>query len=635
MPFFEAEIKSWEDYIDAYERSERSNAVFWASVAETFHWHERWHTVVEGDFSHGETRWFSGGRTNLCYNCLDRHLPELAKKPALIWEPNDPQDEGVTLSYEQLHDRVCRFARVMDQLGVKKGDRVCLYMPMTPEAVIAMLACVRIGAVHTVVFGGFSTAALADRINDAQCKLLITADGAYRGDKIVPLKFMADRAFFDCLSVEATIVVRRTGEEVNLAANEYWWHEVMEKQKPERPAEMMDAEAPLFILYTSGSTGKPKGVLHTVGGYMTYVGYSFRNVFQPKKDDVFWCTADVGWITGHSYAVYGPLLNGATTLLFEGVPNWPDGGRFWDVCDKHKVNIFYTAPTAIRSLMTFGDKQFENKSLASLRALGTVGEPINVEAWEWYHQKVGKGKLPITDTWWQTETGGIMLAPLAGVSPAVPTYATFPLPGIFPALLDGEGRELAYDGQTIYGNLCVSRPWPGLARTTYGDHSRFVATYFSPYPGYYFTGDGCFRDEHGYRITGRVDDVINVSGHRIGTAEVENAINEHPTALESAVVGFPHDLKGQGVHAFVLVVETPENPEKLADEVRAEVVKHIGSFAKPERITFVHGLPKTRSGKIMRRILRKIAAGETDDFGDVSTLLDPAVVHDIAGMKHY
>ncbi|MCS7086255.1 MAG: acetate--CoA ligase, partial [Bacteroidia bacterium] len=485
------------------------------------------------------------------------------------------------------------------------------------------------------VFGGFSTAALAERINDAQCKLLITADGALRGDKIVPLKFTADRALFDCPSVKATVVVRRTGEEINLQANEYWWHEIIEGRPADRPAEVMDAKDPLFILYTSGSTGKPKGVLHAVGGYMVHVGYSFRNVFQPRKDDVFWCTADVGWITGHSYSLYGPLLNGTTTLFFEGVPNWPDGGRYWEVCDKHKVNIFYTAPTAIRSLMTFGDKQFENKSLDTLRVLGTVGEPINAEAWQWYRDKVGKGELPIVDTWWQTETGGIMIAPLAGITPAQPTYATHPLPGVFPVLVDETGKTQNFDGTTVYGHLCIARPWPGLAATTYGDHERFVKTYFSAYAGYYFTGDGCFRDSNGFRITGRVDDVINVSGHRIGTAEIENAINEHPTVVESAVVGFAHNVKGQGIHAFVLVVEPPENPEKLAEEVRAEVVRRIGSFAKPERITFVQGLPKTRSGKIMRRILRNIAAGKTDDFGDVSTLLDPAVVQEIAGRKFY
>ena len=561
-------------------------------------------------------------------------------QPALIWEPNDPAETGVTLTYKMLHEQVCRMANVLKRNGVVKGDRVCVYMPMVPELTIAVLACARIGAVHSVIFGGFSAQSIADRINDAACKLIITADGSYRGNKEISLKGTVDDALIGCPTVERVIVMTRTRTPVAmLKGRDVWMEQELKQVTSDCPAEEMDAEDTLFILYTSGSTGKPKGVVHTCGGYMVYAAYTFQTVFQydaplGQRAPVHFCTADIGWITGHSYIVYGPLICGATTLLFEGVPTWPDAGRMWDVVDKHQVNILYTAPTAIRSLMGFGLDPLKNKDLSSLTVLGSVGEPINEEAWHWYDDNIGKNRCPIVDTWWQTETGGIMISPIAGVTKTKPTYATLPLPGVQPLLVDEVGNEIIGNG--VSGNLCIKFPWPGIIRTTYGDHERCRQTYFATYPGLYFTGDGCLRDEDGYyRITGRVDDVLNVSGHRIGTAEVENAINMHTGVVESAVVGYPHDVKGQGIYAYVIADQFPDDHDAdlTKRDILATVSRVIGPIAKPDKIQFVSGLPKTRSGKIMRRILRKIAEGDTTNLGDISTLLDPAVVEDIVAGK--
>ena len=619
-------IHNLATYFGEYEKSIREPGVFWSKIAESFFWHQLWDEVVDWDFEESNVRWFINGKLNITENMLDRRLFTHGDKPAIIWEPNDPNEASITLTYRQLYEKVCQFANAMKAQGIQKGDRVIIYMPMVPEAAIAMLACARVGAVHSVVFAGFSATALADRINDCQAKMILTADGNFRGNKQIPVKAVVDEALQNTSSVQKVIVFRRTGESVEMKGDrDIWWHEAIEGISPENKAEVMDSEDLLFILYTSGSTGKPKGVVHTCGGYMVYTAYTFQNVFQYEPGDVYWCTADVGWVTGHSYIVYGPLLSGAITLMFEGVPTYPDAGRFWQICDKHQVNQFYTAPTAIRALQAFGTEPISPYRLDSLKVLGSVGEPINEEAWHWYHDHIGKGKCPIVDTWWQTETGGIMISPLAGITPTKPAYATLPLPGIQLAILDNDGRELK--GNNVEGNLCIKYPWPSMIRTTYGDHERCRQTYFSSFKGYYFTGDGVKRDEEGYyRILGRVDDVINVSGHRMGTAEVENAINEHPEVVESAVVGFPHKIKGQGIYAYVICDKEGRPEESLKEEIKQTVTRIIGPIAKPDRILIVPGLPKTRSGKIMRRILRKIAAGDTGNMGDTSTLLNPEVV---------
>jgi len=626
-------INSFEEYQSEYKKSLAYPEAFWSEKADSFLWKRKWDRVLDWDFEKPKVKWFEGAQLNITENCLDRHLESLGDKTAILWESNDPYEEAKHISYRELHARVSRFSNVLKSLGVVKGDRIALYMPMVPELAIAVLACARIGAIHSVVFAGFSAKALADRINDSSCKLLITADGSYRGSKILDLKSIVDIALESCPSIEHAIVLERTGAKPKMKPNrDLWWHDLIDGVSTVCEAITMNAEDELFILYTSGSTGKPKGVVHSTAGYMVYAEYSFRNVFQYEGNDVFWCTADIGWITGHSYVIYGPLLAGATTLMFEGVPTFPDAGRFWDLIDKHKVNIFYTAPTAIRALEACGLDFVKPYKLDSLKVLGTVGEPINEEAWQWYHKNIGKEKCPIVDTWWQTETGGMMIAPLAGITQLKPTYATLPLPGVQPCLVDTEGNEI--EGNGVEGNLCIKYPWPSMIRTTYGNHKRCKEVYFSAYPGKYFTGDGCKRDENGmYRITGRVDDVINVSGHRIGTAEVEDAINTHHAVVESAVVGFPHAIKGQGIYAFVIASDIDASLQAVKSEIIAEISDQIGSIAKPEQIQFVKGLPKTRSGKIMRRILRKIAAGEKESFGDTSTLLDPSVVQQIVVEK--
>ncbi|WP_316818798.1 acetate--CoA ligase [Pedobacter nyackensis] len=623
------QIKSFEEYQKTYQYSVDYPEQFWEGIANNFQWKKKWNNVLSWNFSEPNIKWFEGAKLNITENCLDRHLAENGDKPAIIWEPNDPQKESITLSYKILHEQVCRFGNVLKKNGVKKGDRVCIYMPMVPELAVAVLACARIGAVHSVVFGGFSAKSIADRINDAECKVVITADGAFRGNKQIQLKEVIDDALIGCPTVERVIVLTHTRMAVSmLKGRDVWWEDEIKLVDTNCPAEEMDAEDLLFILYTSGSTGKPKGVVHTIGGYMVYAGYTFSNVFNYQPDEVFFCTADIGWITGHSYIVYGPLSQGATTLMFEGIPTFPDASRMWQVVEKHKVNILYTAPTAIRSLMSFGEQPLEGIDLSSLRVLGSVGEPINEEAWHWFDENIGKSKCPIVDTWWQTETGGIMISPIAYVTPTKPSFATLPLPGIQPILVDEQGVEI--EGNGVNGNLCIKFPWPGMLRTTYGDHERCKLTYFSTYKDLYFTGDGCLRDEDGYyRITGRVDDVINVSGHRIGTAEVENAINMHAGVVESAVVGYPHDVKGQGIYAFVINPNVHSDEDLTRRDILQTVTRVIGAIAKPDKILFVSGLPKTRSGKIMRRILRKIAEGETQQIGDVSTLLDPAVVTEI------
>lgn len=622
-------IQTFAEYQSEYKKSVETPELFWAEQAETFSWHKKWDKVLDWNFVDLNIKWFDGAKLNISENCLDRHLTDKANQIAIIFEPNNPTEKVRKITYNELHIDVCKFANVLLANGAKKGDRICIYMPMVPEAAIAMLACARIGAIHSVVFGGFSANSLVDRINDSEVNILITSDGSFRGNKQIGLKEIADEALKLTPSVRKSIVLKRTGQAVNmLAGRDVWYHEEMQKASAEHKAASVDAEEELFILYTSGSTGKPKGVVHTTAGYMVFAQYTFQNVFQYNPGQVFWCTADVGWITGHTYIVYGPLLAGATTLMFEGIPTYPDAGRFWHAIDKHQVNIFYTAPTAIRSLMAMGNEFPAAYKLDSLQILGSVGEPINEEAWHWYHEKIGHGNCPICDTYWQTETGGFLISPLANITKDKPAHAGFPLPGIQTVLVDSDGKIL--EGNGVEGNLCIKFPWPSAIRTTYGDHERCKQTYFSTYKGLYFTGDGAKRDAEGYyRILGRVDDVMNVSGHRIGTAEVENAINEHPLVIESAVVAYPHDIKGQGIYAYVITNKNVENPDQTRKEILAEVTKIIGPIAKPDKIQFVKGLPKTRSGKIMRRILRKIAEGETSNLGDTSTLLDPTVVEDI------
>jgi len=622
-------INSFEDYQKQYNKSVEDPESFWAEKANDFVWKKKWDKVLEWDFHKPEVKWFKGGKLNITENCIDRHLATRGDQTAIIWEPNDPKDEAKHITYKMLHEQVCKVANMLKANGVKKGDRVCIYMPMVPELAYAVLGCARIGAVHSVVFAGFSAGSLADRINDSGCKLVLTSDGAHRGDKKIDLKGIVDSAVDKCLTVEKVIVFEytRTGAPMK-SGRDVFWHEEMQKASSNCPAEEMDAEDMLFILYTSGSTGKPKGMVHTCGGYMVYVNYTFKTAFQYKEGQVFWCTADVGWITGHSYILYGPLSAGATTVIFEGIPSWPDMGRFWQAIERHKVDIFYTAPTAIRSLEKAPLSFVERHDLSSLKVLGSVGEPINEEAWHWYDENIGKGKCPIIDTWWQTETGGFMITPIANVTKLKPAHATLPLPGVQPAVMDEAGKEIT--ANNVEGRLTIKFPWPSMARTIYGDHQRFKETYFSTFPGKYFTGDGCKRDDDGYyRITGRVDDIIIVSGHNMGTAEIESAIDEHSAVCETAVVGYPHDVKGQGVYAFVICYDKPKEEEKLRAEIRDTVAKIIGPIAKPDKIQFVSGLPKTRSGKIMRRILRKVAEGDMSNLGDTTTLLDPHVVDEI------
>ena len=635
------QIKSFDEYKKVYKQSIADPEGYWGAVAENFQWQKKWDKVLEWNFTEPKIEWFKGGKLNITENCLDRHLADKANQPALLWEPNAPDEHSRTLSYRKLLEKVCQFAHVLKNNGVQKGDRVCIYMGMIPELAIAVLACARIGAIHSVVFGGFSAQSIADRLADAKAEYIVTCDGAFRGAKDIPLKSIIDDALIGNTTVKRVIVCTRTRTPVSMIkGRDVWWEEeikrVEERGQNYIDAEPMDAEDPLFILYTSGSTGKPKGVVHTCGGYMIWANYTFVNVFQYQSGQVHFCTADIGWITGHTYILYGPLSAGAVSLMFEGIPTWPDAGRFWDITDKHRVNIFYTAPTAIRSLMSYGTEPLQGKDLSSLQILGTVGEPINEEAWHWYDENVGRKKCPIVDTWWQTETGGCLISNLAGVTPAVPSWATLPMPGVQLVLVDEQGKEIPDGGEeTVSGNLCIKAPWPGILRTTYGDHERCRTNYFTAYPGMYFTGDGALRDKNGfYRITGRVDDVLNVSGHRIGTAEVENAINMHAGVVESAVVGFPHDIKGQGIYAYVIYNGVGHNDTELVrKDILQTVTRIIGAIAKPDRIQFVNGLPKTRSGKIMRRILRKIAEGETANLGDTSTLLDPGVVEEIKNGK--
>ena len=622
-------IQTLSGYIHEYQKSIQEPEAYWSRIAETFYWRKKWNKVVEWDFNKPDIKWYINGKLNITENIFERRLYTHGQQPAIIWEPNNPDEPNRIISYNELYKMTCRFANALKKQGVGKGDRVIIYMPMVPEAAVAMLACARIGAIHSVVFAGFSANSLVDRINDCTAKMIITADGNFRGAKSIPVKDVVDQALAKSRTIEKVIVLQRTGMEVTMEkGRDIWWHEAEEGVSSENIAEETDAEDMLFILYTSGSTGKPKGIVHTCGGYMVFTQFTFQNVFQYGAGDIYWCTADVGWITGHSYIVYGPLLAGATTLMFEGVPTWPHAGRFWEIVDKYKVNQFYTAPTAIRALEAYGLEPVQPYKLDSLRVIGTVGEPINEEAWRWYHDHIGKGKCPVVDTWWQTETGGILISPIAGITPTKPAYATLPLPGIQPVIVDNDGNELK--GNSVEGNLCIKFPWPGILRTTYGDHDRCKEVYFSKFRNLYFTGDGVKRDEDGYyRILGRVDDVINVSGHRLGTAEIENAINEHPRVVESAVVAFQHPIKGQGIYAFVIADLSDRTQANLSREIRVTVSQIIGPIAKPDKIQVVPGLPKTRSGKIMRRILRLVASGETQNFGDTSTLLDPEVVEKI------
>ena len=639
------QIKSPEQYHRDYKKSAEDPEGFWGNVAENFLWRKKHDKVLEWNFTEPKIEWFKGAKLNITENCIDRHLETKADQPAIIWEPNNPEEKIRTVTYAGLHDNVCRVAQMLVNNGVKKGDRVCIYMGMVPELVYAVLGCARIGAIHSVIFGGFSAQSIADRLADAEAEFIITCDGAYRGGKDIPLKSVIHEALIGNSMIKKVIVYARTGAAVSMIkGRDVWWDDEMTKaeQQVEKngtvsfSAAETDAEDPLFILYTSGSTGKPKGVVHTVAGYMTWAAYTFVNVFQYQPGDIHFCTADIGWITGHSYIVYGPLCAGATTLMFEGIPTWPDAGRFWSIVEKHKVNCIYTAPTAIRSLMSYGTDPIKGKDLSSLKVIGTVGEPINEEAWHWYEENIGKGKCPVVDTWWQTETSGCMISNLAGVTSSKPGWATLPLPGVQPVLVDERGKEIteADENGIIKGNLCIKAPWPGILRTTYGDHERCRTNYFAAYPGLYFTGDGALKDAEGnYRITGRVDDVLNVSGHRIGTAEVENAINMHEGVVESAVVGYPHDVKGQGIYAYVIYNGHRGNEDLLRSDIMLTVSKIIGPIAKPDKIQFVAGLPKTRSGKIMRRILRKIAEGELQNVGDTTTLLDPGVVEEIKDGK--
>lgn len=622
-------INSLENYQEVYQRSIENPSLFWNEIAEHFVWKKKWETTLEYDWSIPETKWFLGGTLNITENCLDRHLESKGDQTAIIWEPNNPKDEAKHITYKQLHSKVCSFANVLKNNGVVKGDRVCIYMPMVAEIAVAVLACARIGAIHSVVFAGFSSVALAARINDAQCKVLLTADGGFRGNKITPLKEIADEALKTCPSIKKSIVFQRTKQEISWNPNlDVWWHEELKKVDDHCLAEVMDSEDELFILYTSGSTGNPKGMVHTCGGYMVYATYSFLNVFQYSEGDVYWCTADIGWITGHSYILYGPLANGATTVIFEGVPSYPDYGRFWEVCEKHKVNQFYTAPTAIRALAKHPLSFVNAYDLSNLKVLGTVGEPINEEAWYWYNDNIGKNKCPIVDTWWQTETGGMMISSLANITKDKPTFATVPLPGIHPVLLNKDGEEISEI--KAEGILAIKHPWPSLARTIYGDHKRYKNVYFSAYENYYFPGDGALRDENAnYRITGRVDDVVIVSGHNLGTAPIENAINEHNLVIESAIVGFPDEIKGNALYAYVILYDENQASENLIKEINQLISEKIGPIAKCDKIQFVSGLPKTRSGKIMRRILRKVASNDISNLGDTSTLLNPLVVDEI------
>ncbi len=628
-------IKSISEYKNAYQKSIESPETFWNEIAATFQWQKKWEKTLEWDFSVPKVEWFKGGKLNITENCLDRHLEKRGEKPAICWEPNNPNESSRHITYQELYDDVCVFSNVLKNMGISKGDRVCLYMPMVPELAIAMLACARIGAIHSIVFAGFSSKAIASRINDANCKMLITANEMYRGEKTINLKDICDEALTDCPSVENVIVYRRTNATTSMKENrDYFWdEEVMLNSENcdlgNNDAETLDAEDPLFILYTSGSTGKPKGMVHTTGGYMVGTTYTFQNVFQIEENSVYWCTADIGWITGHSYIIYGPLCAGATTVMFEGIPSYPDYGRFWQLIEKHKVTHFYTAPTAIRTLEKQPLNFVEKYDISSLKVLGSVGEPINEEAWQWYFKNIGKGKLPIVDTWWQTETGSIMISSLAGVTSYKPTFATLPLPGVQPVLMDAEGNELT--SAKAEGRLAIKLPWPAMARTIWGDHDRYKEVYFSTFKNKYFTGDGALRDLDGnYRITGRVDDVVIVSGHNLGTAPIENTISEHTKVVECAIVGFPHDIKGNALYAFVILYHSENASEELKVEINQLISKELGPIAKLDKIQFVEGLPKTRSGKIMRRILRKIACGETTDFGDVSTLLNPEVVKDIS-----
>ena len=622
-------INSLEQYKIEYAKSIENPEAFWEEKAANFTWHKKWDKILSWDFTKPEIKWFEGGKLNITENCVDRHLKNKGEQTAIKWIANNPNEQSRCLSYKELHSEVCKFSNVLKSNGAKKGDRICLYMPMVPELAIAVLACARIGAIHSVVFAGFSSKSLSDRINDADCSILITADGGFRGEKITLLKDISDQAMESTPSIKRCIVLERTKSKITMKGErDIWWHKEMQKSNSNFPAEIMDSEDPLFILYTSGSTGKPKGIQHTTAGYMIYTEYSFRNVFQYSEGDIYWCTADIGWITGHSYIVYGPLLAGATTVMFEGVPTYPDAGRFWKIIEENKVNIFYTAPTAIRALEAKGMEFVNPYDLSSLKVLGTVGEPINEDAWHWYDKEIGKEKCPIVDTWWQTETGGIMISNLAGVTPSKPSFATLPLPGIQPCLVDEIGKKI--EGNNLEGKLCIKFPWPSMARSIYGNHKRFKATYFSDFENKYFTGDSAMRDENGmYRITGRVDDVIIVSGHNLGTAEIESAMDEHANVCETAIVGYPHPIKGNGVYAFVICHSTTNDEQALRKEINALVQKNVGAIAKADKIQFVSGLPKTRSGKIMRRILRKIAAGESDNLGDISTLLDPSVVNEI------
>jgi len=639
------QITSLEQYHHDYKRSVDEPEAFWGDVAENFYWRKKWDSVLEWNFTEPKIEWFKGGKLNITENCIDRHLEKLGDKPAIIWEPNNPDERTRVVTYSRLHKRVCQFAQVLINNGVKKGDRVCIYMGMVPELAYAILGCARIGAIHSVIFGGFSAQSIADRLYDAQAEFIVTCDGAYRGGKDIPLKTIIDDALIGNRTIKRVIVYTRTRTPVSmLKGRDVWWEDEMEYAETQiekdnivtMPATEMDAEDPLFILYTSGSTGKPKGVVHTIAGYMVWTNYTFINTFQYKPGDVFFCTADIGWITGHSYILYGPLSAGGTSVMFEGIPTWPDAGRFWDIVDKYKVNIIYTAPTAIRSLMSFGLDPIKGKDLSSLKVLGTVGEPINEEAWHWYDENIGKHRCPIVDTWWQTETGGTLISNMAGVTPAIPSWASLPMPGVQPLLVDENGKEVTEPDEhgLLSGNLCIKAPWPGILRTTYGDHERCRTNYFTTYPNLYFTGDGALKDRDGnYRITGRVDDVLNVSGHRIGTAELENAINMHAGVIESAVVGYPHDIKGQGIYAYVIYGHMHVDEALTRKDIFQTITRVIGAIAKPDKIQFVSGLPKTRSGKIMRRILRKIAEGETENLGDISTLLDPAVVDEIKNGK--
>ena len=633
MKSFPYQISNLEEYHQAYQKSIKQPAQFWEEIAQNFIWKKKWDSVSEWNFKDPKIEWFKGAQLNITENCLDRHLNKFGDHAAIIWEPNNPNEQNRVLTYNDLYKQVCQFSHVLKNNGVKKGDTVCIYMGMIPELAIAVLSCARIGAIHSVVFGGFSAQSISDRLHDAKSEFVITCDGAFRGQKNIPLKSVIDEALISCPFVKRVIVYSRTQIPLNMIeGRDTWWEEEIKKIETKNcnifEAEVMEAEDPLFILYTSGSTGKPKGVVHSTAGYLVYTNYTFINTFQYQTNDIFFCTADIGWITGHSYLLYGPLSAGATTVLFEGIPTWPNASRLWDIIDKYKINTLYTAPTAIRSLMSYGLEPLNGKDLSSLKVLGTVGEPINEEAWHWYNTNIGKNKCPIVDTWWQTETGGILISNLAGITPAIPSFATLPMPGIVPCLIDENGKEI--EENNVSGNLCIKQAWPSIIRTTFGDHERCRKTYFSTYENKYYTGDGAFRDANGnYRITGRVDDVLNVSGHRIGTAEIENAINQHKGVIESAVVGYPHDIKGQGIYAYIIYNKNIDDVIALNNNITQTVSNIIGPFAKLDKIQFVNGLPKTRSGKIMRRILRKIAENDLNNLGDTTTLLDPNVVNEI------